>query len=65
MKVTARGMALVAGVDAEAFHAYVASADAGRDLEGAWPIGGPQHHLLASLLREFILKTVIRTGHTA
>lgn len=58
-------MALVAGVDAEAFCAYVAGTNAGRDLEGAWPIGSPQHTLLASLLREFILKTVIRTGQTA
>ena len=58
-------MALVAGVDPEAFCAYVADTNAGRDLDGAWPVGGPQHHLLASLLREFILKTVIRTGQTA
>ena len=58
-------MALVAGVDAEAFRAYVADSNAGRDLEGSWPVGSPQHHLLASLLREFILKTVIRTGQTA
>ena len=28
-------------------------------------VGGPQHHLLASLAREFILKTVIRTERTA
>ena len=65
MEVTAHDMALVAGVDPEAFRAYVASSNAGRDLEGSWPVGGPQHHLLASLLREFILKTVIRTGQTA
>ncbi|MDE0174189.1 MAG: hypothetical protein OYH76_17490 [Defluviicoccus sp.] len=65
MEVMARDMALVAGVDPEAFQAYVAGTDAGPDLEGSWPVGGPQHRLLASLLREFILKTVIRTGQTA
>ena len=58
-------MTLVAGVDPEAFCAYVAGTNAGRDLEGAWPVGGPLHHPLASLLREFILKTVIQTGQTA